>query len=387
MTAPGAANAEGRAATTPGWPALALSDCARPRVGARSRSAYTVLGFAGYGVANVLGVWLALAWQLSLVERLIGFLVPPLAFVVTVAVAIVIKGREWLVFYQVLFAALAAVAGAAVATGSALGRLLDLTTLAIGAFLVLGRLGCFHVACCHGRPLRAASGRRWRLGVAYGPAHVAAGFWPRWQGRPLVPVQLVESAASALWVGGALAGSAVPGRAAAIYATGYAVSRFGLELWRGDPVRPYWRGLSEAQWASLLLLVAVALAWPAWWTLVALLASGALALALVRAAPRRSFTLPPHLRELDDLARQLLAEPAPGRRDSQLGVGLSVDLLPDGRRDWILSSHHPAWSLGIAQQLAAALWPQAQVRPGRTPSLVHVIESVRSDVNNGVRPP
>jgi Prolipoprotein diacylglyceryl transferase len=355
-------------------PSLTLSRCARPTLGARRRSTYTVLGFVGYGAANLLGVWLAQRWQLALAERLIGVLLPPTAFVLTTAVATAIKGREWLVFYHSLFAALLSVTLASLIAGADLGRALDLATLGIGAFLVFGRLGCFHVACCHGRPLPAKRPLLQRFGVSYGAAHVAVGFWPRWQGRALWPVQLLESAASAAWVLAALAGSAVPGRAAAIYATGYAVTRLLLELLRGDPVRPFRRGLSEAQWASLACLAGVALAWPAWWTLTPLLAAAAVAAALLRTARARALLLPPHLHELDQLARQLLAEPAGSRRDSRLGVGLSCHLLDDGRRDWILSSPHPAWSPAVAAQLAEALWPGAEQLAGRTPGVLHVLE-------------
>jgi prolipoprotein diacylglyceryltransferase len=75
------------------------------------------------------------------------------------------------------------------------------------------------------------------LAVAYGDAHVAVGFWKRWKGRTLVPVQLVESAGSAVLVAIGLLASAEPGRAAIAYGAGYAVLRFVLELYRGDPVR------------------------------------------------------------------------------------------------------------------------------------------------------
>lgn len=353
--------------------AYLLSRLARPKLG--RHNAYTALGFAGYGAANVLGVILALGWELSLADRLIGFFVPPVAFLAAMVTATAIKGREWLVFYHALFAALAAVLVAASMAGDQVARLVDLTVLGIGAFLVLGRLGCFRVACCHGRPLGRWTRRRLpQLGVTYGPAHVAAGLWPRWAGRPLVPVQLLEAAASAAWVAAALAGSAEPGRAAVIYGAGYACTRFALELWRGDPVRPFARGLSEAQWASLLLLLVVAALWLSPWTAAAAAGTAAAAVPLVARARRRALCLPPHLHELDRLAREVLADPQHARRDSRLGVGISYHLLGDGRRDWILSSTHPAWSPATAQRLADALWPGAELVAGRTPGITHVIE-------------
>ena len=69
-------------------------------------------------------------------------------------------------------------------------RVSDLVVLLVLAFLAFGRVGCFRVACCHGRPAR--------FGVRYTHAHARLGFPMRWVGRPLVPVQLFEAAASAV---------------------------------------------------------------------------------------------------------------------------------------------------------------------------------------------
>ncbi|HEY6176598.1 MAG TPA: prolipoprotein diacylglyceryl transferase family protein, partial [Kofleriaceae bacterium] len=165
---------------------LELARCARPTV--RGRSTYTVLGFAGYAVASLFGAVLATAWGLTLGERVVALVAPPVAFIAVVTVATAIKRREWIVFYQAAFGAVAAVVVTGLAIDARVWRLLDVAVLGIGVFLVFGRLGCFHVACCHGRPARR--------GVVYGAAHVAVGFWPCWQGRPLFPVQLVESAGS-----------------------------------------------------------------------------------------------------------------------------------------------------------------------------------------------
>jgi hypothetical protein len=350
-----------------------LARLARPKIG--RHSAYTVLGFAGYGVAVVLGVALARRWQLPLTDRLVAFLVPPAAFLATVTVATALKGREWIVFYQALFAALAAVLAVGALAGVELPRLADLTVLGIGAFLAIGRLGCFRVACCHGRPLGPWAARRLPgLGVRYGAAHVALGFWARWQDRPLYPVQLIEAAASAGWVVAGWAGSQVPGRAAVIYCAGYAATRFALELVRGDAARPHAAGLSEAQWASLFSLLCAATVGLQVWTAALAAVTAAAAALLIAARSRRAFTAPAHLHELDRLAAAVLADPNHARRDSRLGIGLSHHRLPDGRRDWILSSAHPAWSPQVARRLAAALWPDAELIPGRTAGVVHVVE-------------
>ncbi len=343
----------------------ALTRCTQPTLGRRRWSTYTVLGFVGYVCASALGAALGAVWELSLDERLLAMIGPPIAFLATVTIATAIKGREWIVFYQASFAVTATVVVGSLAIGGHTWRVLDVTTLGIGVFLGFGRLGCFHVACCHGRPARR--------GVRYGEAHVAAGFWARWRGRPLFPIQLVESAATFALVVIALVVSTVPGRATIAYALGYSLVRFALELWRGDPVRPYALGLSEGQWSSVTTAVACAIAWPAAWTVGAFggvaIAAGALALA----RQRRELFLPPHLRELDRICEAVLADPQHARRETRLGVGVSCHPLPDGRLDWVVSSKHPAWSAAAARRIAGELWLDVELIEGRTAGVVHAI--------------
>lgn len=327
-----------------------------------------MLGLIGYAVATIFAAVLAHRWGLSLGARSVALVAPPIAFVVVVTIATAATGHERIVFYQVTLGAAAAVVVGALAVGAPLPRVLDVAVLGMGAFLVFGRLGCFHVACCHGRPRRR--------GVIYGPAHVAAGFRARWAGHPLFPTQLVEAAASlALVVAAtiaALRAGAPPGTAALVYAIGYAAVRFALELYRGDLARPYALGLSEAQWCSLATAAACAAARPSPWTIAPLALLAAAALALIARRRTRALVLPPHLAELDHLAAAILADPAHARRDTRLGVGLSCHPLADGRLDWILSSSHPAWPLA-ARRIAHELWPGAEIIDGRTPGVVHVI--------------
>lgn len=342
-----------------------LTRCARPTIG--SRSTYTVLGSIGYAAGTILALILAIRWNLTLEERLIVLVVPPVMFILVVAIATAITGRELIVFYQVAIAATATVAIAGALRDADVLRLLDVAVLGIGVMLAFGRVGCFAVACCHGRPARR--------GVRYGAAHVAAGFWPRWRGRTLFPIQLVESVASLVLVGAALALSSRPGRAAFVYIDGYALLRFGFELLRGDPERPFARGLSEAQWSSIVVVGAAAVAAPAWWTLAsagALLVGGAVIAAQRR---RRELFLSPHVRALDAVCAQVLADPVHARRETALGIGVSCRQLDDGRIDWILSSRHSAWSETTARRLADRMWREPELVVGRTPGLVHVIAS------------
>ncbi|HEX8110216.1 MAG TPA: prolipoprotein diacylglyceryl transferase family protein, partial [Kofleriaceae bacterium] len=202
-------------------PGSGLSRLARPTI--RGVSTYTVLGFAGYAVASALGAALAIAWRLSLGDRLDALIAPPLAFLAVVHANRRYHGRERIVFYQTASAAVVSAAAVSFVLGGHPARVADVATAGIGAFLVFGRAGCFSVACCHGRPARH--------GIAYGPAHVAVGFWSRWSGRTLWPVQLIEAAASGALVAIALAiGWDDPGAPALIYTIAYGCVRFALEL-------------------------------------------------------------------------------------------------------------------------------------------------------------
>ena len=328
--------------------------CAPPTV--RGRSTYTVLGFLGYAVANVLGVVLAQLWGLGLHDRIVTFLLPPLAFIVVVFAARLILREERIVFYQVATAAVGSIVLVGLVTGAHVLRCLDIAVAGIGTFLVFGRLGCHSVACCHGRPAR--------FGVVYGAAHVKAGFWSRWAGRRLWPVQLVEAGITAALVATALVvGWRTPGLPTLIYAVGYGVCRFFLETRRGDATRPHAYGLSEAQITSIVTL-AVCVVWrPSIVTIAALaIVVGAAAWIAKR---RNELAAPPHLRELDRLCA------APG--ESTLGIMVSCHKLPDGRSDYVLSSKHPGWSEATAHRIAALLWTQHELVAGRTPGVIHII--------------
>jgi hypothetical protein len=129
---------------------------------------------------------------------------------------------------------------------------LDLTILGIGVFLACGRIGCFMVGCCHGRPCR------W--GVCYSKEHAKAGFTSYYVGVRLFPVQLVES----LWVFSItvvgiilVSHSRNPGEALAWYVIMYDTGRFCFEFMRGDKDRSYYLGFSQPQWISLILMLGI----------------------------------------------------------------------------------------------------------------------------------
>ncbi len=126
---------------------------------------------------------------------------------------------------------------------------LDITIIGIGVFLGFGRMGCFSVGCCHGRP--------YKTGVAYGEDHVHAGFTWYFRNVKLLPVQLIESCYVFLNVviGSILLLSPVtPGTVLVSYTVIYGCFRYILEFFRGDASRPLWLGLSEAQWTTVGLV-------------------------------------------------------------------------------------------------------------------------------------
>ncbi|MBC7507561.1 MAG: prolipoprotein diacylglyceryl transferase [Ferruginibacter sp.] len=130
---------------------------------------------------------------------------------------------------------------------------LDIAILGMAVFLGFGRMGCYSVGCCHGRPHAH--------GVKYGQLHVAAGFTWFYKDVALFPIQVVESAAVFLLAGFSiflLFSNEPPGTVMVCYTVLYGLIRFILEFFRGDPERPTWKGISEAQ-LTTLLLVAISL--------------------------------------------------------------------------------------------------------------------------------
>jgi hypothetical protein len=224
-------------------------------VGRRACSSFHVCGAAGLTCAIATGI--ALTGSLGL-----SFLVLAAVAVAAVATFLVLAlgtklllGEERLIYYHHEVAILAAVTVLLWVLGQPVLAYLDVTILGVGAFLFCGRVGCFMVGCCHGRP------HHW--GVRYGPEHADAGFTPYLVGVRLFPIQLVE----AVWVFVAvLVGIALvlrggaPGEALAWYVIVYDLGRFTFEFMRGDPARPYRAGFSEGQWTSLLLMLVIATA-------------------------------------------------------------------------------------------------------------------------------
>lgn len=215
----------------------------------RRRSSYRVCGVAGLGVATALATVLAAHSGLSHAANG-ALLVTAIGVFLALALATkAIVGQEALIYYHHEVAILAASAAVLAAFGWPVRAHLDVMALALGTFLAFGRVGCLMVGCCYGTP------HHW--GVEYGEEHAAGAFPRHLVGVRLLPVQLFEALVVVLLVvmGSVLFLQASPaGTALSWYVVGYAAARFWLERVRADYGRPYWRGFSEAQWTSLVLM-------------------------------------------------------------------------------------------------------------------------------------
>ena len=124
---------------------------------------------------------------------------------------------------------------------------------------VTGRLGCLAAGCCYGRPTDVA----WAITFTNPLAATNVGT-PL--GLPLHPTQLYEAGAELLILGFLLAterrGRPFAGRTFWLYMLLYAISRFVVEFYRGDP-RGEVFGISTSQFISLVLapLSLVMLVW------------------------------------------------------------------------------------------------------------------------------
>jgi phosphatidylglycerol:prolipoprotein diacylglycerol transferase len=115
---------------------------------------------------------------------------------------------------------------------------------------VTGRLGCFAAGCCYGK----ATTVPWAV-VFTNPAAAANVGTPL--GIPLHPTQLYEAGAELLILIGLLwwerRGRGFPGRTFWAYMFLYAVSRFVIEFYRGDPRGTVFGMLSTSQFISVVL--------------------------------------------------------------------------------------------------------------------------------------
>jgi phosphatidylglycerol:prolipoprotein diacylglycerol transferase len=126
----------------------------------------------------------------------------------------------------------------------------DLFAPGIALGHVIGRLGCLLAGCCYGQPTEAAWGITFTHPVA--AANVGTPL-----GLPLHPTQVYDAGAELLILVVLLVmerrGRGFPGRTFWLYMLLYAISRYVVEIYRGDPRGMVW-GMSTSQFVSLLVI-------------------------------------------------------------------------------------------------------------------------------------
>jgi phosphatidylglycerol---prolipoprotein diacylglyceryl transferase len=164
--------------------------------------------------------------------------------------ALLTLARSGGVFYGGLIIAVGVALWQIVRVGLPLWTTCDAFAPGIALGHIVGRMGCLFAGCCYGRPTRMP----WGITFTNTLAAVNVGT-PL--GIPLHPTQLYEAGAEALILAVLLfiepKGRRYPGRTFWLYLLLYAVSRYVIEIFRGDE-----RGsvgmFSTSQFISLLLV-------------------------------------------------------------------------------------------------------------------------------------
>ncbi|MCI0397887.1 MAG: prolipoprotein diacylglyceryl transferase [Chloroflexi bacterium] len=316
-----------------------------------TRSAFLIFGYVGLALAVLVSMLLVMFQGLSIWIMLAIVVTAVATFLALVMLTKIITGEEYIVCYHQQIAVTLVTAGLLGLLHQPILPYLDATMLGVGLFIACGRVGCLMVGCCHGRP------HSW--GVCYRQEHADAGFPAYLAGVRLFPIQAVESGwlFASVVVGSflVLAGR-LPGEALAWYALAYSGGRFCVEFFRGDAVRLYLWGFSEAQWTSLLVMVAVLgaeaggiLPFQPWHAAVVagfVLVATAVALnRRLRKTARHRLLHPHHVREVAEIIGQATA---PGTRagvasgDRATPITLDIYSTSQGIRISASAIHGPA---------------------------------------------
>ncbi|MEA2697898.1 MAG: hypothetical protein QOI66_2169 [Myxococcales bacterium] len=140
----------------------------------------------------------------------------------------------------------------------------DRVAVGTGLTFALVRTGCFIEGCDYGMPTGSVLGVRFPRGSLAALDHARRGFVPHGAASlPVHPTQLYEAALGL--VAAALAALALrrgrrDGAAFATFLGIYSIGRFAIECLRGDQDRGHALGLSTAQWVSVTIVGALAVA-------------------------------------------------------------------------------------------------------------------------------
>lgn len=207
-------------------------------------------GILGFICGVTLGIILTLRQGLPLWVLGIMSLCGAATFFAHVYIQKWIAGNEKLVYYRHEIAILSINSFMLWLIHQPVLPFLDITLLGVGTFLAFGRVGCYNVGCCHGKPCK--------IGVVYKQEHANEGFPQYYVGIRMFPLPLIESffVVITVVIGVWLFLSPFPKGTVLIWYTAfYGTVRFILEFFRGDPERPYFLGLSEAQWTTWILII------------------------------------------------------------------------------------------------------------------------------------
>lgn len=257
----------------------------------------------GTGVVFAIVLMLTLAGFSGLSVTLMGALIVAdlIACLALTMITKIILGEERLTYCHHEISLIVVTALIVWLVGQPVLSYLDVSILGLGIGLACGRVGCLMAGCCHGTPARC--------GVRYGAAHVSAGFSPYYSGARFVPIQIIEAiwVAAIVFAGSWMVLSGYPaGMALSLYICAYGAGRFFFEFLRADTDRAYFKGFSESQWISLLLMVLVVTGEFAgvlpfqWWNVAV---TGLVSIVMLVVAVRRRSSdyrllLPRHMEEL-----------------------------------------------------------------------------------------
>ncbi len=214
--------------------------------------AFELCGYFGFVLAVITAIILSLCLSLSpwIISGLA--LVSWTAFFIQSILSKVITGDHNLVYYRhIIMIIISSVIFLNLLNQPVL-IYLDIQILALGIFLIFGRIGCFMVGCCHGKP--------YHFGICYGKEHAQHGFNPYFTDTRLFPIQLIESLTVLFIVCAGimlLFSQHLAGEIFIWYLVNYSLARFLFEFLRGDQERLYIWLFSEAQWFSILIMIMI----------------------------------------------------------------------------------------------------------------------------------
>lgn len=212
-------------------------------------AAYHFFGITGIIAACVLPLVLTWSLEFSLLATITLLVVSAVLTWGYIKLSKVITQKNAVVFFNYFLVLLAGQILVLRILNQPILVYMDIMILGVGMLFAFGRMGCFMAGCCYGKP------SLW--GIRYDKHHTKNGF-PRLMRRVrLLPTQLFESAwlfMMILFSTALLVLANTPGIALTTFLILLALGRFISELYRGDPMRPYRHGLSQAQWTASTIM-------------------------------------------------------------------------------------------------------------------------------------